>query len=101
MQTTVGNHTLHEIDALNKEAWNIKGKNDDKAMELATMALEKSVEISYSVGIAQAKKTLGTLYIWMAENEKGAVRAQGLGRALLPALANVRGRRGASVVSRR
>ncbi len=72
MQTTVGNNTLHEIDALNKEAWNIKGKNDDKAMELATLALQKATEINYSVGIAQAKKTLGTLYIWMAENEKGA-----------------------------
>lgn len=72
MQTTVGNHTLNEIDALNKEAWNIKGKNDDKAMELAKSALEKSIALNYSVGIAQAKKTLGTLYIWMAENEKGA-----------------------------
>jgi len=72
MQTTVGNNTLHEIDALNKEAWNVKGKNDDKAMELATLALEKATEINYSVGVAQAKKTLGTLYIWMAENEKGA-----------------------------
>lgn len=72
MQTTVGNNTLHEIDALNKEAWNIKGKNDDKAMELAALALEKATSINYSVGIAHAKKTLGTLYIWMAENEKGA-----------------------------
>jgi transcriptional regulator with GAF, ATPase, and Fis domain len=72
MQTTVGNNTLNEIDALNKEAWNVKGKNDEKAMELASLALEKATEINYSVGIAHAKKTIGTLYIWMAENEKGA-----------------------------
>ncbi len=72
MQSTVTNNSLSEIDELNKEAWSINRKDDIKALELANLALQKSIDLNYSAGIALAKKTIGACYIWKSENEKGA-----------------------------
>ncbi len=62
---------ISEIEDLNNHAWDLNREDSEKAIQLANLALSKSLEINYSKGVAFAKKTLGACYIWNSRNEEG------------------------------
>jgi transcriptional regulator with GAF, ATPase, and Fis domain len=68
---TLNNSTL-EIDELNSKAWSLNRENASLSIELAKEALENSIRIDYTAGIANAKKTLGACHVWIAKNEDAA-----------------------------
>jgi transcriptional regulator with GAF, ATPase, and Fis domain/tetratricopeptide (TPR) repeat protein len=57
------------IDQLNMQGWDLNRKDPKKAIELANAALLESIKTNYTLGIAQAKKTLGACNIWLSNHE--------------------------------
>ncbi len=72
MSTETLNNSTVEIDELNASAWSLNRENAPKAIEMASKALERSVSLNYTNGIAHAKKTLGACHVWIAKNEDAA-----------------------------
>ncbi|MEO6301654.1 MAG: tetratricopeptide repeat protein, partial [Bacteroidia bacterium] len=72
MDTSTLNNSTIEIDELNSEAWSLNRENVPKAIELANKALDNSIALNYTNGIALAKKALGACHVWTSKNEDAA-----------------------------
>ena len=57
---------------LNDIAWEINRSYPNKAIEFASEALQLSEENKNTIGIASAKKNIGSAYIWLSDNENAS-----------------------------
>ena len=55
------------VDALNHKAWSIRKSYPNKSLELGLKAREVSIEINYSLGLAQSHLACGASYYLLSQ----------------------------------